>query len=76
MPRLNCTFGEFLDIIRKHGFVLKSHDGGSHQRWRGVVGGKVRFVDVACHNLKDTPPLGTLQSMIRQTGLPKTLFRK
>lgn len=76
MPRLNCTFGEFLDIIRAQGFILKSHDGTSHQRWRGVVDGKVRLCDVACHSLKDTPPLGMLQSMIRQTGLPKKLFRK
>ena len=34
------------------------------------------FVDLAVHNLNDDIPIGTLQSIIRQSGLPKALFRK
>ncbi|MBA3810840.1 MAG: type II toxin-antitoxin system HicA family toxin [Caulobacteraceae bacterium] len=47
----------------------------SHRRYRGVVGGEVRFVDVSFHGLGDEIRPGTLNSMIRQSGLPKALFR-
>ena len=76
MPRLNCTFAEFLAIIEKQGFTLHRHDGGSHRRYRGTVGSKVMFVDVAYHRIGDPVPTGTLNSMIRQSGLSKGLFRK
>ncbi|MDR3460937.1 MAG: type II toxin-antitoxin system HicA family toxin [Beijerinckiaceae bacterium] len=76
MPRLNCTYGEFIEIIKAAGFTLHRHDGTSHQRWRCVVGGRVRMVDVTPHSLGSQIPLGTLQSMIRQSGLPKNSFRK
>jgi predicted RNA binding protein YcfA (HicA-like mRNA interferase family) len=36
----------------------------------------VRFVDVAPHQLGSEIKIGTLQSMIRQSGLPKKLFRR
>lgn len=76
MPRLSCTFREFLAIIAAHGFVLHREGAGSHRRYRGIVGGVVRYVDIAAHNLNDEIKLGTLKSMIRQSGLPETLFRK
>lgn len=76
MPRLSCTFAEFLEIIEANGFVLHRHDGGSHRRYRGEVGGRVRYVDLAPHRWGDEIRLKTLESMIRQTGLPKALFRK
>jgi len=34
----------------------------------------VRFVDVAVHSPGDDPKPGTLASMIRQSGLPKSFF--
>lgn len=52
------------------------HGASSHRRYRGMVGGEVRFVDWAPHNPNSEIPIGTLQSMIRQAGLPKKLFRK
>ncbi|WP_201781268.1 type II toxin-antitoxin system HicA family toxin [Sphingomonas sp. Leaf357] len=41
----------------------------------GVVGGDVKFVTVAAHRMSDDIKRGTLSSMIRQSGLPKGLFR-
>ncbi|HYS48318.1 MAG TPA: type II toxin-antitoxin system HicA family toxin [Xanthobacteraceae bacterium] len=76
MPQLKCTFREFIAIIERHGFVLHRHGATSHRRYRGVVHGAVRFVDVAFHNSNDDIAPGTLKSMIRQSGLPKSLFRK
>lgn len=76
MPRLKCTFREFIAIIEAHGFVLHRHEDGSHRQYRGVVGGLVRYVTVAYHNIGDDILPETLSSMIRQSGLSKKLFRK
>jgi predicted RNA binding protein YcfA (HicA-like mRNA interferase family) len=56
--------------------VLHRHGATSHRRYRGTVDGIVRLVDVAFHNINDVIAPGTLQSMIRQSGLPKSLFGK
>jgi hypothetical protein len=40
-----------------------------------LVGGEVRLVVVAPHRMSDDIKSGTLASMIRQSGLPKKLFR-
>lgn len=41
-----------------------------------MVGGTVHMVDMSPHNWNDEIKLGTLQSMIRQSGLSQKLFRK
>ncbi|MBX9730270.1 MAG: type II toxin-antitoxin system HicA family toxin [Sphingomonas sp.] len=56
--------------------MLHRHDGGSHRQYRGEIGGKVRLVTVAAHRLSDDIKPGTLDSMIRQSGLSKALFRQ
>ena len=76
MPRLNCTFKDFIYVLLNHGFELETTSATSHRQYRGVVDGAVRKVTVACHRLTDNIKPGTLASMIRQSGLPKELFRK
>ena len=76
MPRLKCTFREFIAILETHGFTEVRHQGGSHRRFRGEFGGQVRMVTVAYHAMGDEILTGTLEAMIRQSGLPKKLFRK
>jgi predicted RNA binding protein YcfA (HicA-like mRNA interferase family) len=76
VPRLKCTYAQFLDIILAHGFVLHHQGTGSHRRYRGIIDNVVRYVDWCPHNVNDVIPTGTLASMIRQSGLPKALFRK
>ena len=76
MPRLKCTFRQFIDIIEMHGFVEHRHGATSHRRFRGAVGGRVRLVTVAYHGINDDILPKTLDSMIRQSGLPKVLFRR
>lgn len=75
MPRLVCTFERFIAILEANGFQLHRHDGTSHRQYRGVVGGDVKFVTVAAHRMSDDIKRGTLSSMIRQSGLNKSLFR-
>jgi predicted RNA binding protein YcfA (HicA-like mRNA interferase family) len=76
LSRLTCKFREFIAIVEAHGFREIRHGATSHRRYRGVVDGTVRFVDIAGHSLSDDIIPNTLQSMIRQGGLPKKLFRK
>jgi predicted RNA binding protein YcfA (HicA-like mRNA interferase family) len=75
VPRLNCTFGEFVEIISAHGFVLHRQGATSHRRYRAEINGVVYYVDVAGSGNERIKP-GTLKSMIRQSGLPAHLFRK
>lgn len=75
MPRLNCTFREFVAILEKNGFV-EVRQVGSHRRFRGEHGGQVHMVTVAYHAIGDQITPGVLASMIRQSGLQRSLFRK
>jgi predicted RNA binding protein YcfA (HicA-like mRNA interferase family) len=77
VPRLNCTFEEFIEIIEARGFApKKKRGGGSHQRYRGVVDGQVCFVDVGAHRINEHIGRQLLSTMIRQSGLPTRLFEK
>jgi predicted RNA binding protein YcfA (HicA-like mRNA interferase family) len=75
LPRLKCTYREFIEILDTHGFEAVRQGATSHARWRGIVGGKVMLVTVAGSGGDYVLP-DTLASMIRQSGLPKNLFRK
>jgi predicted RNA binding protein YcfA (HicA-like mRNA interferase family) len=75
VPRLKCTFREFIAIIEAHGFALERYE-GSHRNYIGVVSEERRLVTVAPHSFKDEIKPETLASMIRQSGLSKKLFRK
>ena len=66
---------EFIRIIEDAGFVVHRQGATSHRRFRGVVDGKVQFVDVSVHGMNDDLKPNTLASMIRQSGLPKARFR-
>ena len=68
------TFAEFIKLLEQHGFVL-DRQRGSARIYKGEVGGQVRLVSVHVHRGSDDIKRGTLQSMIRQSGLPKKLFR-
>jgi hypothetical protein len=66
----------FIETLLAHNFKPDDRKGTSHVRYRGEYGGQVRYVDVAAHNMGDNIPTGTPVSMIRQTGMPKSFFRK
>jgi predicted RNA binding protein YcfA (HicA-like mRNA interferase family) len=68
-------FGAFIDVLAAHGSVLHRHGSGSHAIYRGVVERSVRLVTIAAHRMGDEIAPGTFASMIRQTGLPKHVFR-
>ena len=68
-------FREFIRIIEAHGFVLQPRNRGSHAKYKGVIKGLPQIVIVAAHSPGDDIAPGTLAAMIRQTGLPRHLFR-
>jgi predicted RNA binding protein YcfA (HicA-like mRNA interferase family) len=68
-------FRDLIRILEEHGFELARRR-GSHRTYKGQVGSQVRVVVVACHSESDDIKPGTLSSMIRQSGLPKQLFRE
>ncbi|RYB01432.1 type II toxin-antitoxin system HicA family toxin [Lichenibacterium ramalinae] len=70
------TYREFIEILSRHGFTLHRHDDGSHQRWRAEKDGRPILVTVAAHGMNDTIPPGTLASMVRQSELGSSAFRK
>ena len=58
----------FLDIVTARGFRFVAQR-GSHAKYRDESGHTV----IVPHPRKDIP-IGTLRSMIRQSGLPRELF--
>lgn len=75
MPRLKCTFRDFIAIIEANGFTF-DRQSGSHRQYERVSAAGTHVVTVAYHNINDLVRPDTLASMIRQSGLPKKLFRK
>ena len=67
-------FNDFIRLLKERGFEL-DRKSGSSRIYKGVIGGKVRLVSVHYHRGSDEIRRGTLDSMIRQSGLPKKLFR-
>ncbi|MEI8037564.1 MAG: type II toxin-antitoxin system HicA family toxin [Verrucomicrobiota bacterium] len=67
MPK-RISSDTFLGILTANGFRFVSQR-GSHAKYRDAQGHTV----IVPHPRKDIP-IGTLRSMIRQSGLPKELF--
>lgn len=74
MPRLILTFQEMLSILEANGFAIIRQNGTSHRQLRGVVNGEVRMTTLA-GKLSNEIAIGTLQAIIRQSGLPRGVFR-
>ncbi len=65
---------EFLEIIKAQGFTEKRQR-GSHHTYEGFVNGGRHVVTVDYSQLGEDIMPRNLQSMIRQSGLPKKMFR-
>jgi predicted RNA binding protein YcfA (HicA-like mRNA interferase family) len=63
----------FIEILKAQDFYFKRQE-SSHQTWEGIVNGRRRLVSVDVNY--DSYSGWLLNSMIRQSGLPKILFRK
>jgi predicted RNA binding protein YcfA (HicA-like mRNA interferase family) len=73
VPRLKCTFREFIEIIEQHKFCFERQD-GSHRQYKDPFGNRVTVAVPG--SMGDEIKTGTLKSMIRQAGLSEKLFCK
>jgi predicted RNA binding protein YcfA (HicA-like mRNA interferase family) len=69
------NYGQFIRIVEGRGFTFHRQGRGSHCISRAVIAGEVRLVTVPAHRQSEDIKPGTLDAMIRQSGLPKKLFR-
>lgn len=67
-------FRDFIRLLERNGFQL-ARQSGSVRTYKGTVAGQTRLVTVHFHRGSDDIKRKTLQSMIRQSGLSKELFR-
>ena len=75
LPKMKTwKFNQFINILGQYGFKLET-ERKKGRIYKGVVGGITRLVSVHFHRGSDDIKPGTLAAMIRQSGLPKRLFR-
>ncbi len=67
-------FRDFIAVLVDHGFT-EVRTKGDHHQYEGVVSGRRRLVTIAYSRAGDDIMRNNLASMIRQSGLPKKLFR-
>lgn len=72
MPRglNNWTFFDVVKFLKSHGFVQHSNAKGSHFHYKKVTPERSFLVIVAYHGSKSIPR-GTMNSIIRQSGVDK-----
>jgi predicted RNA binding protein YcfA (HicA-like mRNA interferase family) len=61
-------------LLVNSGFELIRQQ-GSHRHFQGFIAGRRRIVTLAFHSRNDDVRPKTLASIVRQSGLPKRLFR-
>ncbi len=67
-------YREIVRILEANGFTIDRIK-GSHRQFKGVVGGVTQTVTVDFSQPSEDVMPRNLASMIRQSGLPKKLFR-
>jgi predicted RNA binding protein YcfA (HicA-like mRNA interferase family) len=69
-------FRDFIPILEANSFSFDRQGGTSHRQYKGIVAGKTQLVTVDYSQLGEDITKRNLASMIRQSGLPKKLFRR
>ena len=69
-------FRDFIPILEANGFEFDRQGASTHRQYKGVVDGKTMLVTVDYSQLGEDITKRNLASMIRQSGLPKKLFRR
>ena len=75
MPRglHNWNFTDVVKFLKSHGFVQHGAARGSHFHYKKVASDKNYLVVVAYHGNKSIPR-GTMNSIIRQSGIEKRIW--
>lgn len=67
-------YRDFVPILTEHGFACV-RERGTHKQYQAVINGQTRLVTVDYGQPGEDIRPRNLASMIRQSGLPKKLFR-
>lgn len=67
-------YRDAIRLLTQNGYVLVRQK-GSHRQYEGWVDDERHLVTIACHSENEDILPHTLQSIIRQSGLSKKLFR-
>jgi predicted RNA binding protein YcfA (HicA-like mRNA interferase family) len=72
----NWSYPEVIDFLKENGFYFLKERGGSHQAWikRGENAEPDRIVEVNFRH--DSYPIGTIKTMIRQSGIDEAEWIK
>mgnify|MGYP001616859015 CR=1 FL=1 len=70
---LNWCYKDVVEFLKTRGFVFKENRKGSHETWINFQ--TQAIVDVMFHGQNSIAPK-TLESMIRQSGLDKKVWRE
>ena len=69
-------YREVITILRENGFSFKRSGKGSHRIYESYHSNRAWSVVLSYRNEGDDVKAGTLGSIIRQSGLPKSAFRQ
>lgn len=73
-PLRGWSAHDVIKFLKKNGFVLH-RSSGSHFHYKRQEDGKSFLVTVAYHGNKDIP-IGTMNSIVRQSGITKESWKK
>ncbi len=76
MPRglNNWSAGAIIRLLRDRGF-RQVHSRGSHFYYAGKYAGQDRLVSIPIHGKSGTIAVGTMKSIVRQSGIPESEWR-
>ena len=70
----NWTFIEVSKFLKLHGFVLHGKATGSHFHYKKITTERSFLVILAYHGNKGIIPPGTMNSIVRQSGINKKVW--
>ena len=68
-------YSRVVDVLSENGIKFKREGKGSHRIYEGSYLGTIHSVTLSFARPGADVPPGTLSAIIRQSGLPKNLFR-
>lgn len=69
----NWAYADVIDFLKRNGFVFYKVRRGSHEAWINFETNAV--VEISFHGNNVVIPTGTFDSIVRQSKIPKKLWR-
>ena len=76
MDSCRVKFRQVIEILNEYNITFLRNGKGSHKIYEGTHSGRTWVVVLSYDQLGDDVPKGTLDSIKRQSGIPKRRFRQ